>query len=186
MLIKNTPILIFFIVLISVCSFGSIDEGQTPDVSTVCQAPAPNDGVGQSRAKYVCEIEVYLPLVQAALQETKTPQQEQAKILNNLRRTIGQKYKNLTPEWLRSFIYCRNVQKYGDYLGPTYEKLSAQGKEDAQIIKSATRTGGKDLFLDSKVGLAVIDFVNYLNWGPAIDQAWSWIPGKACPIPVEL
>lgn len=175
----------YFIALFSIFSLFSHTQGTTPHVSTICQSPEPDDGIGESRAKYVCEIEVYLPLVQAALKETETSEKEQAQILNNLRRTIGQKYKNLTPKWLRSFIYCRNVQKYGDYLGPTYEKLSSLGKQDAQIIKSASRTGGKDLFLDNRAAIAVIDFFNYMNWGPAIDQTWSWIPGKACPIPID-
>ena len=158
----------------------ALKENMTPHVSTVCKTPQSGDKTGVLRAKYVCEIETYLPLVQVALEETQTPLKEQAKILHELRRTIGEKYKNRTLGWLKKIIYCRNVKKYGDYLGPTHEKLSAQGKSDAQIIKSAARTGGQDLFLDNKVMLAVIDILDYVNFGPAIDAAWSWIPGQSC------
>jgi hypothetical protein len=157
------------------------EQPTTPAVWTVCEPPHENDGIGQKRTKYICEIEVYLPLVQAALHETQTLEPDQARILNNLRRTIGKRYKDLTPTWLRSFIYCRNQKKYKDPWGPTYESLSSQGKKDAEIIKSAMRTGGKDLYLDSRVVVAVSDFLNYMNWGPAVDAAWQWIPGQTCP-----
>lgn len=175
-MIKFTHLALAFLVSSSLLSA----EGTTPAPWTICSTPNSKDGIGEMRAKYVCEIELYLPLVQAALSETETPEKEQAIILNDLRRTIGKKYKLLTPEWLRSFIYCRNKKVYNDPLGPTYETLSAKGKKDAQIIKSASRTGGRDLFLDSRAAIATMDFLNYMNWGPALDAVWQWIPGNNC------
>ncbi|MEZ5378230.1 MAG: LamG-like jellyroll fold domain-containing protein [Acidimicrobiales bacterium] len=61
------------------------------------------------------------------------------------RRAIGIQYKDLTPPDMLTQIHARNLQKYGDRLGPTIDWLRAQGKTWDQIIESATRTGGKDL-----------------------------------------
>ncbi|GAB3505077.1 hypothetical protein GCM10027521_60590 [Amycolatopsis cihanbeyliensis] len=60
------------------------------------------------------------------------------------------KYKDLTPEPLRSQIYTRNLEKYGDELGPTVEYLRSRGKSWDEIIASASRTGGGDLGLGKK------------------------------------
>ncbi|MCR2805202.1 hypothetical protein [Paenibacillus soyae] len=64
---------------------------------------------------------------------------EVAKILHQARREIGVKYKDVTPEALRNYIYSINMNRYGDPLGPTYEFLKLQGKSDADIIRSASR-----------------------------------------------
>jgi len=42
-------------------------------------------------------------------------------------------------------IYARNLEKYGDKLGPTVDWLRAKGKSWEEIIESASRSGGKDL-----------------------------------------
>jgi RHS repeat-associated protein len=70
-----------------------------------------------------------------------------ARSLHAERRAIGERYKNLTPEPLRSEIYKRNLEKYGDRLGPSVEWLLSRGKSWKDIIESAKRTGGKDLGL---------------------------------------
>ena len=64
---------------------------------------------------------------------------EIAQILNEERRNLGIKYKDLTPQPLRDYIYKVNIERYGDKLGPTYEYLKMAGKTDAQIIESAAR-----------------------------------------------
>lgn len=61
------------------------------------------------------------------------------------RRAVGMQYKNLTPAEQLAEISARNLQRYGDRLGPSIDWLRAQGKTWEQIIESATRTGGKDL-----------------------------------------
>ncbi|WP_232376540.1 RHS repeat-associated core domain-containing protein [Amycolatopsis aidingensis] len=73
-----------------------------------------------------------------------------ARTLHAARREIGIKYKDLTPEPLRSQIYARNLEKYGDELGPTVEYLRSRGKSWDEIIASASRTGGGDLGLGKK------------------------------------
>ncbi|HBV14810.1 RHS repeat-associated core domain-containing protein [Chryseobacterium carnipullorum] len=71
--------------------------------------------------------------------------EEIARTLHGLRRELGIKYKSLTPDEMLEKIYQRNIQKYGDKLGPTIDYLRQQGKSWDDIIDSATRSGGKDL-----------------------------------------
>ncbi len=61
------------------------------------------------------------------------------------RRVIGERYKSLTPPDKLAEIYERNIDIYGDKLGPSIDWLRARGKSWDQIIESASRTGGKDL-----------------------------------------
>lgn len=61
------------------------------------------------------------------------------------RRALGIQYKDLTPPDELSRIYARNLEKYGDPLGPSIEWLRGRGRTWDEIIESATRTGGKDL-----------------------------------------
>lgn len=68
-----------------------------------------------------------------------------ARALHAERRELGVKYKGLTPPEKLAEIYARNLEKYGDKLGPTIEYLRDKGKTWEQIIDSATRPGGKDL-----------------------------------------
>lgn len=68
-----------------------------------------------------------------------------ARVLHAQRRIIGEHYKGLTPPDMLETIYTRNVEKYGDKLGPTIDYLRGRGKSWADIIESASRTGGKDL-----------------------------------------
>lgn len=70
-----------------------------------------------------------------------------AREISQARREIGEKYKNLTSPAMLEKIYARNLEKYGDKLGPTVDWLRSNGKSWDQIIESATRTGGKDLGL---------------------------------------
>lgn len=58
---------------------------------------------------------------------------------------LGCSVQGLTPEPQLEAIYARNLEKYGDKLGPTVEWLRAKGKSWEQIIESASRSGGKDL-----------------------------------------
>ena len=54
-------------------------------------------------------------------------------------------FKDLTPVPLRTQIFDRNVQRYGDPLVPSIEWLRDAGKSWEDIIESAARTGGQDL-----------------------------------------
>lgn len=61
------------------------------------------------------------------------------------RRALGVIYKDMTPPELLKTILERNVRVYGDELGPSIEWLRARGKSWEDIIKSASKPGGKDL-----------------------------------------
>jgi hypothetical protein len=68
-----------------------------------------------------------------------------ATAVHGARRTIGERFKWLTPANLRTEIYARNLEKYGDRLGPTIKWLREQGKSWDEIITSATRIGDRDI-----------------------------------------
>lgn len=68
-----------------------------------------------------------------------------ARTLHGNRRALGVKYKDLTPEPKLSEIYERNLEKYGDRLGPSIEHLRGRGTSWEHIIESAKRPGGEDL-----------------------------------------
>ncbi len=71
----------------------SSTHNTTPAPDAVCVPPEPGDGIAVTRSKYRCEIETWMPMVQMALESTQTPEEEQAKILNQLRRDIGKNTK---------------------------------------------------------------------------------------------
>lgn len=53
--------------------------------------------------------------------------EEVAKECHRLRRSLGEKYKNMTPETLRIDIYKRNIIEYGNDLGPSFDSLVEKG-----------------------------------------------------------
>ena len=67
-----------------------------------------------------------------------------ARALQAERRSLGEIYKDATPPELRHQIYERNIELYGDPLGPTIEYLRGRGKTWEQIIEGAKRPGGQD------------------------------------------
>ncbi len=101
-------------------------------------------GVPALRAAYVSEVEG-LSSVASKMRAAGSSSEEIARTLHGLRRELGVKYKSLTPDNMLQQIYQRNLQKYGDKLGPSIDYLRQQGKSWDDIINSATRTGGKDL-----------------------------------------
>jgi hypothetical protein len=64
-----------------------------------------------------------------------------ARTLHSARRSLAIQYKELTEEPLRSQLYKRSFEMYGDGTGPTIEYLRAKGKSWDQIIDSACRPG---------------------------------------------
>ena len=68
-----------------------------------------------------------------------------AKTLHAERNALKVKHRELTPADMLQKIEQRNLQKYGDKIGPSIEQLKNSGKSWDDIIESATRSGGKDL-----------------------------------------
>lgn len=68
-----------------------------------------------------------------------------ARAVHQARRDLGIKYKDMTDLSLRDMVYKRNLERYGDPLGPSIEYLRNQGKSWTDIINSAIKSGGNDL-----------------------------------------
>lgn len=98
------------------------------------------------RRQYVEEVQMLAGKAEV-MRLAGSSQEDIARALHADRRSLGVKYKNLTPPKELAEIYARNEKKYGDKLGPTVEWLRARGKSWEDIIASASRTGGKDLGL---------------------------------------
>ncbi|WP_273322506.1 hypothetical protein [Vallitalea guaymasensis] len=63
-----------------------------------------------------------------------------ARRLHQARRDLGVKYKDLSPQLLKEYIYDVNISRYeGDPLGPTIDYLRRKGKSWADIINSSSR-----------------------------------------------
>ncbi|MER2297296.1 MULTISPECIES: DUF6861 domain-containing protein [Pseudomonas] len=82
----------------------------------------------------------------SAMRASSATLDEIAKFAHASRTAIKLKYREFTPPDLLKVIDERNIGKYGDKLGPTFEWLVEKGKSFEQIIESATRSGGGDLF----------------------------------------
>jgi hypothetical protein len=106
--------------------------------------PAAAKALPPLRQAYVDSI-AELKLMGENLRAAGATTEDLARALHAERRLIGEEFKALTPPEKLAEIYERNLEKYGDKLGPTVDWLRAQGKSLDQIIESATRTGGKDL-----------------------------------------
>ena len=96
------------------------------------------------RQEYVDSVEK-LKAKRAAMTAEGKSDEAIARELHAERRALGEQYKSLTSAEKLDKIYARNVQKYGDKLGPSVDWLRDRGKTWGQISESATRTGGKDL-----------------------------------------
>jgi hypothetical protein len=68
-----------------------------------------------------------------------------ARLVHQIRRDLGVKYKAMTPPDELARITARNIREYGDPLGPNVDWLRARGKSWDEIIEGAARPGGKDL-----------------------------------------
>ncbi|WP_192872137.1 DUF6861 domain-containing protein [Pseudomonas congelans] len=69
-----------------------------------------------------------------------------AKHAYEARTNLKIEYRKFTPPELLETINARNMNKYGNPIGPTFEDLVNKGKTFEQIIDSATRAGGEDIF----------------------------------------
>ena len=68
-----------------------------------------------------------------------------ARAMHAERRALGIEFKNRSTPEARQAIYNRNLERYGDKLGPTIEFLLNEGKDWEDIIESAARPGSGSL-----------------------------------------
>ncbi|BBX46279.1 hypothetical protein GCM10009641_48650 [Mycobacterium cookii] len=102
------------------------------------------------RQHYIKDVRTLLPALEERLRAEGASEEQIAREMNALRRRLGEEYKERTPKELRHIIFARNIEKYGDPLGPSFQQLRDQGKTYAQIIEGAKRPGGDDLGLGTK------------------------------------
>jgi hypothetical protein len=91
------------------------------------------------------------------LKKAGVDSKEIAKKMWERRREIGVKYKNLTPEPLRDYIYEVNSERYKDPLGPSFESLVKSAEKKmvepySTIIESSARPNSDVNALLSKFG----------------------------------
>jgi len=98
----------------------------------------------RGRVGYAQEVTDLAKTGQRLLKSGKSPE-EVARALHSARRNIGIRYKNMTPSSKLAQIYARNIERYGDPLGPSIDYLRSRGRSWEDIIESAARTGGADL-----------------------------------------
>jgi hypothetical protein len=92
------------------------------------------------RQAYVNEVRGLNNLEQTLKAEGKSAE-EIARTLHQARRDLGVQYKDMTSPEMLEQIYDRNLNKYGDKLGPTIDYLRSKGKTWEQIIESAKTPG---------------------------------------------
>ena len=92
------------------------------------------------RQAYVNEVRGLSNIEQALRAEGKSTE-EIARVLHQARRELGVQYKNMTSPEMLEQIYDRNLNKYGDKLGPSIEYLRGRGKTWEQIVESAKTPG---------------------------------------------
>lgn len=102
------------------------------------------EGVAALRQAYESEVRA-LAEKAAQLKASGSSVEQIAIKLHAERRALGVKYKDVTPPEILQKVLERNLQKYGDELGPSIEWLRKQGKSWQDIIESASRPGGGDL-----------------------------------------
>jgi RHS repeat-associated protein len=108
-------------------------------------APVAEEAIIAGREAYKAEVRALTTKV-AEMRAAGRSVEQIAIEVHAERRALGIKYKDITPPELLKRILERNVRDYGDELGPTIKWLRDRGKTWEQIIESASRPGGQDLF----------------------------------------
>ena len=96
------------------------------------------------RQQYISAVESLAGKV-PGMREAGMSSEQIARALSAERRALGEQFKALTPPGKLAEIYERNLEIYGDKLGPTVEWFRDRGVTWEQIIEKASRPRGKDL-----------------------------------------
>jgi RHS repeat-associated protein len=101
-------------------------------------------GLPPLRQQYVDEV-LQLKEVALASRGAGASAEATARLLHAERNALKLKYRELSPADAVKRFEQRNIEKYGNPLGPSIDQLRAAGKSWDDIIESATRPGGGDL-----------------------------------------
>ncbi|MCV4344082.1 hypothetical protein [Pseudomonas capsici] len=72
--------------------------------------------------------------------------EELARYAYGARNKLKVKYREYTLPDMLDVIDARNLERYGNKIGPAFDDLVKKGKAFDQIIESSTRAGGGDFF----------------------------------------
>ena len=100
--------------------------------------------IANLRMEYVNEVQSISSHTQRMLSQGKT-EEEVAVWAINERNELKVKYRGDTPPEKLREIELRNIEKYGNALGPTAHYLRQKGKTWKEIIDSASKADGSDL-----------------------------------------
>ncbi|OAV29753.1 hypothetical protein AO368_1015 [Moraxella catarrhalis] len=100
--------------------------------------------IANLRLEYVDEVQSISNHTQGMLKQGKS-EEEVAVWAINKRNELKVKYRGDTPPEKLREIELRNIEKYGNALGPTAHYLRQKGKTWKEIIDSASKADGSDL-----------------------------------------
>ncbi|MBX7139423.1 MAG: hypothetical protein K1X83_15755 [Oligoflexia bacterium] len=112
-----------------------------------CATPPPQDDCEKfkrGRSEYEGKVRNLKSVADEYLQQGRT-EEDVARTISEMRRTIGSQLKAVTPEPCRTYIREANLRDYQDELGPTIDYFLQRGRTWSQIIDSASRPGGRDI-----------------------------------------
>jgi len=118
--------------------------GADPEAADRSTSAPSAEGLPQLRQEYVYKVRALAGKADQMRAEGHSAE-EIARTLSADRRALGEQYKALTPADELARIHERNINKYGDKLGPTIDWYRNAGRSWEQIIEAASRPGGKDL-----------------------------------------
>lgn len=105
--------------------------------------------------------------------------EEQARRFYQKRRELGKELKDESGLFAKLGIYTRNLWKYGDTLGPTYDSFAKKGMSPAEIAVKAVTSGGGDLGLKNNANNPVVaELKKQLN-NPQRNKAGDGVSYKA-------
>jgi hypothetical protein len=96
------------------------------------------------RQQYVDAVRGLRDRASALRQAGRSPEQI-ARTLHAERNALKVRIREASPKDAVRRFEQRNIEKYGNPLGPSIQQLRRAGKSWEQIIESATRSGGRDL-----------------------------------------
>lgn len=124
---------------------------QDPKVQGTLESAA--KGLPPLRQQYVDAVRSLISKAQA-MRDAGASVEEMARDLHAERRALGVQFKDLTPPDKLAEMTARNIEKYGDKLGPTIDWLRDHHKSWEQIAESATNLAERTL--GSRHGFAFV------------------------------
>jgi hypothetical protein len=127
----------------------ALDEEIQKELDTVFDEPPAGAAGGRELEEVGALRKAYAEGVNAIGEEAKlmvsrgVEKADVAKWANDARNALKVKIRNQGARIVKVMAEARNIRKYGNPVGKTYEQLRAEGKTDEEIIESAARGSAK-------------------------------------------